>query len=67
MQLHHILAARLLVQSIDILCHDAFEFSCFLQLRELLMRDVRLRIQTKHLIPVKAIEFLRVVTIKGMT
>ena len=65
-QLKHMFTSRLLMQSVDILCHDRFQLSFFLQLSQLVMCRIGLRIQNEHFIPVEPVKFLRMPLKKRM-
>ena len=67
MQLHHLTASRLLMQAVDILRDHRLQLSGLLQLCELPMRRVRLRVQRQHLILIEAVKLLRLPHKEGVT
>ena len=57
-QLQHLFAACLLVQTVNILGDNRLHLPCPLQLSKLSVRRIRLSVQGKHLILVKPVEFI---------
>lgn len=58
-KLHNMSASCLLMKTVDILRDNTLQFSGIFQFRQLDMRDIWLRIQAKHLIPIETVKLLR--------
>ncbi len=65
-QFQHVLAAGRLMQAVDILRDDGFQFSRPFQFRQLKVSHVGFGCQHQHLLPVKAIELFRVFLVKSV-
>ena len=58
MELQHFLAARLLMEPVDVLGQHRPELACRFQLRQLQVADVGFGVQGQHFVPVEPIELL---------
>ena len=67
MKLQNRLAARRLVQAVDVLGDDGAEFSRLFQLGQLFVRGIGFCICKKHFVTVKPIKFSGVSAVEGMT
>ena len=65
-QLKHVFAACLLVQTIDVLCNNSGQLASLLQLRQLFMRGIGLGIQIQHFIAVELEKLLRTPFVERM-
>ena len=66
MQLQHCFAAGSLMQSINILRDDCFQFAFLFPLGKLFMRSVWFCVRRQHLGTVKPVKFFRILPKKGM-
>ena len=60
-QFQDVLAARFLVQAVDVLGDDGFQFARFFQFGQFDVGHVRLSVEGQHLVAVEAVEFFRVI------
>ena len=65
-QFQDVLAARFLVQAVDVLGDDGFQFARFFQFGQFDMGHVGLGVEGQHLVAVEAVKFFRVVHEEGM-
>ena len=66
MELQHLLAARQLVETVDVLGDDSPQLARTLQLRQLPVGGVGLRTGDQQLFPIEVEKFLRVVFVEGV-
>ena len=65
-QFQDILTARFLVQAVDVLGDDGFQFAGFFQFGQLDVGHVGLGVEGQHLVAVETVEFFRVVHEEGV-